>query len=93
LVAVGKHVNDIRAIARQLPIITTEKLLEVVFFVKTAPRLYSENRKLAEFSLVVGYSPDSNDVRAEAEESSLLRAVTRNRLVKAERQDLACCDL
>jgi hypothetical protein len=33
-------------------------------------------------SSVVGYSPDSNDVSTEAEESPLLRAVTRKRLVK-----------
>jgi hypothetical protein len=31
LVAVGKYVNDIWAIARQLPITTIEKLLEAVF--------------------------------------------------------------
>jgi hypothetical protein len=30
----------------------------------------------------VGYSPDSNDVSTEAEESPLLRAVTKQRLVK-----------
>jgi hypothetical protein len=42
LVAAGKHVNDIRVIARQLPITTIEKLLEVVFSVESAPRLYSE---------------------------------------------------
>jgi hypothetical protein len=37
LVTVGKHVNDIRAIARQPPI-TTEGLLEAVFSVGSAPR-------------------------------------------------------
>jgi hypothetical protein len=35
LVTAGKHVNDIRAIARQPPI-TTEKLLEAVFSVGSA---------------------------------------------------------
>jgi hypothetical protein len=33
-------------------------------------------------SRVVGYSPDSNDMRTEAEESLLLEAVTTERLVK-----------
>jgi hypothetical protein len=36
------------------------------------------------------YSPGSNDVRTEAEESSLLRFVTGKRLVKAELERLAC---
>jgi hypothetical protein len=30
----------------------------------------------------VGYSPDSNDVSTEAEESPLLRAITKQRLIK-----------
>jgi hypothetical protein len=34
-------------------------------------------------SLVAGYLPDSNDVSTEAEESPLLRFVTRKRLMKA----------
>jgi hypothetical protein len=34
------------------------------------------------YSLVVGYSPDNNAVSTEAEESTLLRAVTKQRLVK-----------
>jgi hypothetical protein len=33
---------------------------------------------------VVGYSPASNEVIAEAEEPSLLEAVTRERLVKTQ---------
>jgi hypothetical protein len=33
-------------------------------------------------SAVVGYSPDSDDMNTEAEESPLLRAVTKQRLVK-----------
>jgi hypothetical protein len=42
----------------------------------------------------VGYSPDSNDVSAEAEETPLLRSVTRKRLVKTLQagEDLACGD-
>jgi hypothetical protein len=39
---------------------------------------------------VAGYSPDSNDVSTEAEESQLLRPVTGKRLMKAEWEDLAC---
>jgi hypothetical protein len=35
-------------------------------------------------SSVVGYSPDSNDVNTEAEESPLLKSVARKRLVKAD---------
>jgi hypothetical protein len=40
----------------------------------------------------VGYSPDSNDVSTEAEESSLLEAVTKKLLVKTLQalKDLAC---
>jgi hypothetical protein len=46
-------------------------------------------------SSVVGYSPDSNDVSIEAEKSPLLRAVTKQRVVKAlqAEDDLACSDL
>jgi hypothetical protein len=46
-------------------------------------------------SSVVGYSPDSNDVITEAEEFSLLRALTKQRLVKTLQagEDLACSDL
>jgi hypothetical protein len=47
LVTAGKHVNNIRAIARQPPI-TVEGLLEAVFSVGSAPRLYSEDSRLAE---------------------------------------------
>jgi hypothetical protein len=67
LVSADKHVNDIRAIARQPPITTMEKLLEVVFSVGSAPRLYSEDIRPAEFISVAGYSPDSNDVSTELE--------------------------
>jgi hypothetical protein len=82
LVAAGKHVTDIRAIATQPPI-TRTKMLEVVFSVGSAQRLYSEDPKPAESSSVAGYSPDSNDVSKESGESSLLRSVTSKRLVKA----------
>jgi hypothetical protein len=43
----------------------------------------------------VAYSPDSNDVSTEAEESPLLRAVTKQRLVKTLQagEDVACSDL
>jgi hypothetical protein len=46
-------------------------------------------------SRVVGYSPESNDVRTEAEESPLLRAVAKQRLVTTLQagEDLACGDL
>jgi hypothetical protein len=45
LVAPGKHVTDIRAIARKPPITTIEKLLEAVFSVGSAPRLFSEDSR------------------------------------------------
>jgi hypothetical protein len=43
----------------------------------------------------VRYSSDSNDVNTEAEKSALLRAVTKERLVKTlpAGEDLACSDL
>jgi hypothetical protein len=46
-------------------------------------------------SSVVGYSPESNEMNTEAEESPLLRAVTKQRLVKTLQagEDLACTDL
>jgi hypothetical protein len=47
-VTAGKHVNDIRAIARQQPITTIEKVLESVFSVGSAPRKYSEDPGPAE---------------------------------------------
>jgi hypothetical protein len=48
LVAASKHVNDIRAIARQPHITTIEELLEEEFSVGFAPRLYSEDLRPAE---------------------------------------------
>jgi hypothetical protein len=41
-----------------------------------------EAEKRWRYSSVVGYSPDSNDVSTKAEESPLLRAVTKQRLVR-----------
>jgi hypothetical protein len=45
-------------------------------------------------SSIVGYSPDTNDVRTEAEETPLLRAVTKQRLVTTLQagEDLVCSD-
>jgi hypothetical protein len=51
LVTVGKHVNSIRAIARQPPITTIGKLLKAVFSVGSAPRLYNEDPRPAELEL------------------------------------------
>jgi hypothetical protein len=45
---VGKHVNNTRAIARQLPITTIKEMLEAVFSVGSAQRLYSENPRPVE---------------------------------------------
>jgi hypothetical protein len=43
----------------------------------------------------VGCSPDNDDVSTEAEESPLLRAVTKQRHVKTlqAEEDLACSDI
>jgi hypothetical protein len=41
----GEHVNNIQAIARQLPITTIVGLLEGVFSLGSTPRLYSEDLK------------------------------------------------
>jgi hypothetical protein len=68
LVAAGKHVDDIQAIAEQPPITTIEKLLEAVFSVGSSPRLYSDD-----VSSVAGYSPDSNDVSAGRRRISTVR--------------------
>jgi hypothetical protein len=48
LVAAGKHINDIQAIIRQLPIATIEELLEAVFSVGSASGLYSGDPRPAE---------------------------------------------
>jgi hypothetical protein len=48
LVTTGKHVNDIRAVVRQPPIAIIEKLLEAVFSVGSAPRLYNEDPRPSE---------------------------------------------
>jgi hypothetical protein len=48
LVVAGKHVNDIRTVVRQPPITTIEELLEAVFSVESAPRLFSEDPRPAE---------------------------------------------
>jgi hypothetical protein len=49
---------------------------------RSVPRYFKEE----EFG-VVGYSPDSNDVSTEAEESPLLEAVTRKRLLKTQQSE------
>jgi hypothetical protein len=46
-VTAGKHINNIRAITRQSPI-TIGKLLEAVFSVGSAPRIYNEDPRPAE---------------------------------------------
>jgi hypothetical protein len=50
LVTAGKHVKNIRAIARQPPITKIEELLKAVFSAGSGPDLYSEDpRRLREF--------------------------------------------
>jgi hypothetical protein len=48
LVTACKHVNDIRAVARQLPITKRERVLEAVFSIGSVLRLCNEDRRLAE---------------------------------------------
>jgi hypothetical protein len=48
LVTAGKHVYNIRAIARQSPIITIEELVAAISCVGCAPRLYSGDPTPAE---------------------------------------------
>jgi hypothetical protein len=54
-----------------------------------------EAEKRWRYGSIVGYSPDSNGGTTEAEESPLLRAVTKQRLVKTlqAEEHLACSDL
>jgi hypothetical protein len=52
LVTVRKHFNDIRVLARQPSVTTLEGLLETVFSVGPAPRLYSEDPRPVECSSV-----------------------------------------
>jgi hypothetical protein len=42
LVAASKHINDMQVITRCPPITTIENLIEAVFSVESAPRLYSK---------------------------------------------------
>jgi hypothetical protein len=49
LVTAGKHINNIHAIARQLKL---EELSEALFSVGSTLRLYSEDRRQAEDSLI-----------------------------------------
>jgi hypothetical protein len=48
LVMAGKHVNSIRAIARQPPITAVDGLFEAVFSIGCVPRLHSEERRSAD---------------------------------------------
>jgi hypothetical protein len=51
LVTAGKHVNNIRAIARNPPITTIEGLLKAVFSVSSAPWPHTEDsRRAIQFS-------------------------------------------
>jgi hypothetical protein len=48
LVTIGKQGNNIRSIVRQAPMTIIEGLLEAVFSVGSAPRLYSEGPRPGE---------------------------------------------
>jgi hypothetical protein len=62
LVTAGKHVNNIRALARQPPI-TTIELLGAVFSVGSAPRLYNEEPRPTEGTERVRCSVESRAVK------------------------------
>jgi hypothetical protein len=103
---IGKHVS-----AATNTQVTIELLLETVISTPSLQRGYKEDNcgdpvscelssareseKRWRYSSVVGYSMDSNDVNREAEEIPLLRAVTKQRLVKILQagEDLVCSDL
>jgi hypothetical protein len=57
-------------------------------------RALQGNSRRERYRSVVGYSPDSNDVSTDAEESPLLRAVARERMFKTQQAGKrlsACC--
>jgi hypothetical protein len=62
-----------------------EELLQAVFFMWSVPRCY--NRDKCRVQLVVRQSPASKDVNTEAEEATVLEAVTRKRLVKKQQTE------
>jgi hypothetical protein len=64
-----------------LYVIRAEKLWQLEQWVPLSSTGEAENRW--RYSSVVGYSPDSNTMSTEAEESPLLRAVIKQRPVKA----------
>jgi hypothetical protein len=53
LVTAGKHVNNIRAVARQPPITTIEKQLVAAFSVGTNPMLYNEETRLKKAGFII----------------------------------------
>jgi hypothetical protein len=90
---------------------TIELPLETMFSARSVRRGYKEDNwdnpvswelssareaeKRWHYSSVVGYSLDSSDLSTDAEESPLLRVVTKQQLVKTLQavEDLACSDL
>jgi hypothetical protein len=69
LVTAGKHVKNIRAVARQPPMTTIEELLEAMFPLGFLPGLYNEDRRPAQGNWhisVVGCSPFMKDLSAES---------------------------
>jgi hypothetical protein len=64
LVTAFKHINNIRAIARQPPITTTEELLKAVFSAGFAPGLYNEDPRQDQKieSSVAGFSLGRKDL-------------------------------
>jgi hypothetical protein len=66
----------------QLRDVTIDVLLGEMFSVRSAPRRYKQDK--FKFYLIVKGSPASKDVNTEAEEATVLEAVTRRQTVKIQ---------
>jgi hypothetical protein len=84
LVAAGKPVNDIWAIARQPPIATIEEQLEAVFSIGSFPGLYRGDPMPAEWVQLRDIRRIVTTWAREAEESSLLVAIARERPLETQ---------
>jgi hypothetical protein len=89
---ISKYTQPLPSNAFDNKYVSTEPLGEqqTVFPTRSVPICYKQGTSLEVSQLLkryVGYSPDSNEVRAEAEESPLLEAVTRERLVKTRQTE------
>jgi hypothetical protein len=64
LVTAGKHIRNIRTIARQPPITEIKGLMEGAFSFESAQRLYSEDRRpAASIAILDKAKPDIESIR------------------------------